>query len=80
MSSDRYFGELDRVPGLRDLTQKHMKIAGDDRAALGAAMEFVLEGLHQCSRIAKEESDRTIGYKDLVGTIFNRRMRGEEDD
>jgi magnesium chelatase subunit I len=80
MSSDHYFGELDRVPGLRDIAQKHMKIAGDDPAALGAAMEFVLEGLHQCSRIAKEESDRTIGYKDLVGTIFNRRMRGEEDD
>jgi magnesium chelatase subunit I len=80
MPSERYYGELNRVPGLRELTQKHLKIDGADKAALGAAMEFVLEGLHQCSRIAKEESDRTVGYKDLVGTIFNRRMRTEEDD
>ena len=80
MPAGRYFDELDRIPGLRELTQKHMKVPPGDPAALGAAMEFVLEGLHQCSRIAKEESDRTIGYKDLVGTIFNRRMRGDEDD
>ena len=77
---DAYYEELNKVKGLRDITKKHMEIPESDRHGLAAAMEFVLDGLHQSSRIAKEEADHTIGYKDLVGTIFNRRSRGEEDD
>ena len=57
-----------------------MAIPAGDRYHLAAAMEFVLDGLHQSSRIAKEEADHRIGYKDLVGTIFNRRSPGNEDD
>ncbi|HLF15081.1 MAG TPA: magnesium chelatase [Bacteroidota bacterium] len=80
MPLEGYYGELDRVKGLRDITLKHMEVPAADRCHLAAAMEFVLDGLHQSSRIAKEEADHRIGYKDMVGTIFNRRSRGEEDD
>jgi magnesium chelatase subunit I len=80
MPLDAYYEELNKVRGLRETAQKHMKLDGDDRYAVAAAMEFVLDGLHQSSRIAKEEADHRTGYKDLVGTIFNRRSRGEEDD
>jgi hypothetical protein len=33
-------------------------------------MEFVLEGLHQNSKIAKDEVDHVTSYKDMVGSIF----------
>lgn len=80
MPAAAYYEELNRVRGLREITTKHMPIPVDDVPQLAAAMEFVLDGLHQNSRIAKDESDHRTGYKDLVGTIFNRRARGDEDD
>jgi magnesium chelatase subunit I len=80
MTIDAYYDELNKVRGLREVTQKHMRLPADDRYALASAMEFVLDGLHQSSRIAKEETGRVTGYKDLVGTIFNRRARPDEDD
>ena len=80
MPLDGYYDELDKVKGLKEITLKHMDIPAGDRYHLAAAMEFVLDGLHQSSRIAKEEADHRIGYKDLVGTIFNRRSSGNEDD
>jgi hypothetical protein len=33
-------------------------------------MEFVLDGLHQNSKIAKDEVDHRTAYKDMVGSIF----------
>ena len=33
-------------------------------------MEFVLDGLHQNSKIAKDEVDHATSYKDMVGSIF----------
>ncbi len=80
MPLGEYYEELNKVRGLREITLKHMDVAADDLYQLAAAMEFVLDGLHQSSRIAKEEADHKTGYKDLVGTIFNRRSRGDEDD
>ncbi len=80
MPLDGYYAELDKVKGLKEITLKHMDIPAGDRYHLAAAMEFVLDGLHQSSRIAKEEADHRIGYKDLVGTIFNRRSPGNDDD
>jgi hypothetical protein len=43
-------------------------------------MEFVLDGLHQSSRIAKDEVDRMTSYKDLVGSIFTVKGRGLEEE
>jgi hypothetical protein len=39
-------------------------------------MEFVLDGLHQSSRIAKDVYDSTTSYKDMVGSMFS---SGEDD-
>ncbi len=73
MTLDDYFRELDRVKGLRELTCRHMKIDHNDRYHLASAMEFVLDGLHQSSRIAKDEVDHVTAYKDLVQSIFTGR-------
>lgn len=75
-----YFAELDRVPGLRELTRKHMNIPGGNKAEMASAMEFVLDGLHQSSRIAKEEVDRMTAYKDLVQSIFAGKGRAFEEE
>lgn len=80
MPVDAYYSELDKVKGLRELTKKHMKIADDAKYELASAMEFALDGLHQFSKIAKYEVDHVIEYKDLVGSIFAGRGRGEEED
>jgi len=79
MDLDAYYRELDKVKGLRELTKRHMKIPEENRAELSSAMEFVLDGLHQHSKIAKEEADHVTAYKDLVGSIFFGRGREEDD-
>ena len=68
-----YFTELDRVKGLRDVTRRHMKIDENNKYELASAMEFVLDGLHQNSKIAKDEVEHVTTYKDMVGSIFTRR-------
>jgi magnesium chelatase subunit I len=80
MPIDVYAGELAKVNGLRDLTLKHLSPAGADRYELASAMEFALDGLHQFSRIAKDEVDHSVAYKDLVGSIFADRQPAENDD
>jgi hypothetical protein len=42
-------------------------------------MEFVLDALHQNSKIAKAESSGSskVSYKDMIGSIFT---RTEDDD
>lgn len=80
MPIDRYFTELDKVKGLRELTKKHLELSESDKYELASAMEFVLDGLHQSSRLAKDEVNRTTAYKDLVGSIFsNKGMNFEEE-
>jgi magnesium chelatase subunit I len=73
MAWESYFSELNKVKGLRELAMKQMKI--NDKHELASAMEFTLDGLHQFSKIAKEEVDHVTSYKDLVGSIF----KGGED-
>ncbi len=80
MTASEYFKELDRVKGLRALTSRHMKIAESSHAELASAMEFVLDGLHQSSRIAKDEVDHVTAYKDLVQSIFTGKGRAYEEE
>jgi magnesium chelatase subunit I len=79
MTADEYAKSLSAVPGLRDLTKKHMKNL-EERYELPAVMEFVLDGLHQNSRLAKDELERTVTYKDMVGSILTGRANMIEDD
>jgi len=79
MTLEAYTKELDRVKGLRELTRRHMASA-DEKRELPSVMEFVLDGLHQSSKIAKDEVDHTTSYKDLVGSIFAGQGKMYEED
>jgi magnesium chelatase subunit I len=79
MPRAEYSKELDRVKGLRDFTKKHMPSL-DERDELPSVMEFVLDGLHQSSKIAKDEVDHTTAYKDMVGSILGGQGRMYEED
>jgi magnesium chelatase subunit I len=80
MPIELYLSELDKVKGLREITKKHLKLSETNKYELASAMEFVLDGLHQSSRIAKDEVDRITAYKDLVGSIFTNTGRNLEED
>jgi magnesium chelatase subunit I len=80
MSIDDYFKELNKIKGLRELVMKHMKLSEHDRYELASAMEFAIDGLHQFSKIAKDEVERVTSYKDLVGSIFTGRDKGMDED
>jgi len=80
MAIEPYLSALDKVKGLRDTTKKHLKLSETNKYELASAMEFVLDGLHQSSRIAKDEVDRITAYKDLVGSIFTNTGRNLEED
>lgn len=75
-----YFTELNRVPTLKEVTKKYFKLDEKDQYGLASAMEFVLDGLHQNSKIAKDEIDHETHYKDMVGTIFGGKGKFEEYD
>ncbi len=79
MSTDDYAHELGKVTGLRDLTRRYFPKT-EERYELPSVMEFVLDGLHQNSKIAKDEVDHTTSYKDMVGSIFAGHGRGFEED
>ncbi len=80
MPLEAFLRELERVPALKDLTTKYMKMPGSSKHELASAMEFVLDALHQCSRIAKDEVDNVTSYKDLVQTLFTGRSEPFEEE
>ncbi len=82
MSFDTYTHELSRVPKLKEFAAKHISIPEADRFSLASAMEFVLEGLHQHSKIAKAEVFGTpaVSYGDMIGSIFAGDFDVDEDD
>ncbi len=65
-----YESELARVPGLLDLAAEH---AGDGDHAFAA--ELVLEGLHQHLKLAREDLDSGVTYKELVKFQLLKRRR-----
>ncbi len=74
---EEYQGALDRVPGLLDLAESFGETPQD--RALGA--EVILEGLHQHLKLAREDMDSHISYKELVKfhLLKPRRKRGDRD-
>lgn len=81
MPFDAYHDELMRVPRLRELTARHMQIQEVNKFELASAMEFVLDALHQHSKIAKDETlESEISYKDMVGSIFRRPTQEEDEE
>ncbi len=78
LSTKDYLDELDKVPTLRDVAERYLGVANASDAALASAMEFVIDALHQNSKIAKDEIEGMVAYKDMVGSIF-RRPDADED-
>jgi len=70
MPTPEYLARLDAVPGLRALVEKHLRPQSPEER--GPAMELVLEGLHQCSMIAREDVDGGgSAYRDLLGGMMS---------
>jgi magnesium chelatase subunit I len=69
MTSEEHLAKLRQVPGLEELARKHL--GAKTGADLGAAMEFVLEGLHQSSVLAKEETEGRKIFLDMLQTMFS---------
>lgn len=67
LSSSELLERLSALPGLADLARLFLKPDGDEE--LGAAMEFALEGLHQCSLVAKEELVGRRVYRDTMAEM-----------
>jgi len=63
-----YWAALNKVPGLARIAKKHLAPANEEE--LAASMEFVLEGLHQNSVVAKESVDQTVKYSDMLANMF----------
>ena len=80
MPFDNYRIELSKVKGLREVTVKYMPHMKDNPFELATAMEFVLDALHQYSKIAKDDVDTTTVYKDLIGSIFQRQEETLEEE
>jgi magnesium chelatase subunit I len=59
-----YFGQLTRVPGLKDVASKYVQAKSDEELAFW--MELVLEGLHQALRLSREDLDSTITFAELM--------------
>ena len=69
-----YEAELFRVPGLADVVEKRGKTAQERTFAA----EMVLEGLHQHTKLAREDLDSTVSYREMLKFQLMRRVaRGE---
>jgi magnesium chelatase subunit I len=79
MPTADYKRELEKVRGLREVVVHHMPDL-DSQYELPIAMEFVLDGLHQNSKLAKDQVDHFTSYKDMVGSIFPTEARLRDDD
>jgi magnesium chelatase subunit I len=66
---------LDRVDGLADLARRHGAPKTPEEETL--LMELALEGLHQCSVIAREDLDGRVSFRDMLKEMLAG-MQGED--
>jgi hypothetical protein len=67
-----YETEILRVPGLKDLVARE----GKTREERALAAEMVLEGLHQHLKLARQDMDSQISYKEMVKFQLLKPRRG----
>jgi hypothetical protein len=67
-----YETEIYKVPGLKELVSKNGKTP-EERAL---AAEMVLEGLHQHLKLARQDLDSQISYKEMVKFQLLKPRRG----
>jgi len=63
-SFSEHFQALESIPGLRRVAEEHFKPSSREETAL--AMELVLEGLTQHLKIAREDLDSKVSYKEML--------------
>jgi magnesium chelatase subunit I len=63
-SFPQHFQALEAVPGLQRVAEEHFKPTSREETAL--AMELVLEGLTQHLKIAREDLDSKVSYKEML--------------
>ena len=71
-----YRESLESVNGLKELVNKY---ASPDKQELYALMDFVIDALHQYSKIGKDDLDDTRSYTDMLGSMLGG-MGDFEDD
>ena len=57
------------IAGLETLAEQHVPL-DDARHEIAAAMEFILEGLHQARMLGKDDTDGKINYYDALGDMM----------
>ena len=67
-----YEAELARVPGLMDVARDH----AEGRHGRALAAETVLEGLHQHLKLAREDLDSMVNYREMIKFQLLKRHRG----
>jgi magnesium chelatase subunit I len=72
---DEYEAQLAQVPGLLDFAGEH---GSEDRHERAFWAEVVLEGLHQHLKLAREDLDSQVSYKEMVKFQLLRPRRGGE--
>ena len=70
-----YRSELEQVPGLAEIA--YPRAAGKTPEERALAAEMVLEGLHQHLKLAREDLDSQISYKEMVKFQLLKPKRGE---
>lgn len=67
-----YEAELFKVPGLKELVAK----SAGSREERALAAEMVLEGLHQHLKLARQDMDSQVSYKEMVKFQLLKPRRG----
>lgn len=77
LSEKEYRNRLSSVDGLEALVKKH---ANPDKEELYLLMDLVLEGLHQNSKLGREDLDDARTYSDMLGSMLGNMDDFDEDD
>lgn len=76
LPTKKYKARLDDVACLHSVVKKYAKNSADDEYAL---MDFVIEALHQNSKLGKEDAHETRTYSDMLGSMLGG-MTGFNDE
>ncbi len=68
-SHDEALQSLKQVPGLEELATQHVPME-EKKLELIAALEFVLEGLHQSRLLGKDDLEGVTNYYDALGDMM----------
>ena len=78
LSENNYRRQLASVKGLSELVKLTFPKA--DREEQSLLMEFILHGLAEFSQLSKHRLERSIQFKDLLGSMMNLNLSAEEHD